>query len=255
MPTLYVTGDSFSHIPPGHTNPRIWSIALANRLGYKLANQSMPGAGQDWSCRYIDAVTNLITPEDQLIFVVTDPARFWFYEEFPEVSNYHIWETDLIDRIGKARTKAIESYVKHIQRPALDLQSFLHRLGWLNNIATVRCWRKPLVVWGGFNYNINPQKELDFPNLIFSKGNLLEVSRSEELNDIPWIGLDTRYNHLCLSNHNILVDKIVDTLTNCTELNLLSGFKEKLWGLSTIRNPESELNVEVTMQYRKEAKI
>jgi hypothetical protein len=73
-----------------------------------------------------------------------------------------------------------------------------------------------------------PEQEL-FPNLIFSKGALIYDVSNKELevgtNDhIFFKGIDVRHNHMCLSNHTILANKLYNQIVNNQPLDLTFGF-------------------------------
>ena len=235
MKRLFVVGDSFSWTPE-ENHGKTWIGLLAERLNTTVINISAPGVPQDWIWNEIANLSRTITSEDQLIVVLTDPARFWFIESAPTLSNSWIAEEDF-ERIieNKEVKKAIEYYIRYIQRPSLDIQFLAHRLGWLNNLVKVKNLKKPLVILAFEQYI--PDKQ-NYSDLIFSKGDLCSVSRGEETPSDPhvWNGIDVRYNHLTLSNHIILTNKIVNTLKNGEDLDLTSGFNTQVMNSSSIKD-------------------
>jgi len=247
---LYITGDSFSHIPAASTNnTSLWTIDLSIKLKCSLYNQSLPGASQDWSWDAIANWANSITPEDYLVIILTDPARFWFFEELPHASNS--WIVDFDSLIGNTeRAKAAEYYIRYIQRPSLDARALAHRLGWLNNLVSVKNWKKPLVILGHDQYIPSIDQ---YTNLILSTGTLRNASKFEECEDIGSDrGIDIRYNHLTLGNHKILADKIFDTFKNDVPLDLNSGFIPNRFSANMHLDPEivkKELNPEMVEKF------
>ena len=137
--TLYITGDSFSQIIPDDVNDQVWPLQLARIINAKLSNTSCYGVSQDWNWSILEDWADKITSDDQLIVVLTDPGRFWFIEDKPELSNSWIVESEFEKLIGNIEIKkAIEYYIQYIQRPKIDCRFLMYRLGWLNNLDLSR---------------------------------------------------------------------------------------------------------------------
>ena len=225
MPTLWITGDSFSEIKPNDINYNVWSIKLSKKIKHNLANQSLAGVSQDWCWSIIQTNQHEITTNDQLIVVLTDAARFWFFEDIPSLSNSRI--IDFENVAGSDRSEAASGYFKYIQRPALDIQMLGHRLGWLNNLSTVKGWKKPIIILG-FDQYIPDQDH--YTNLIFSNGTLADVAWHEEkTGSLDVRGWDTRYNHMCLTNHEILSEKLANAILYNTPIDLKSEFLTQIY--------------------------
>ena len=155
---------------------------------------------------------------------MSDSNRFWFFEKYPEISEPKAVELGEI--IGEERAKAAEYYFRYIQRDGLSINHQLSRLGLLSHLTTLYKWKSPIVLLS-FQEDV-PEQEL-FPNLTFSKGSLIHDASDKELetNDNKTFFVnkfDVRYNHLCLSNHKILSDKLYNLIANNQELDLTSGF-------------------------------
>jgi hypothetical protein len=225
---LYVIGDSFAVMKQENINPNVWPILLAQRLGYNLSNTSCSGAGQDWLLAQLHQIKKQITPDDQLIITLSDCNRFWFFEDFPDVAEPRA--TELGEIIGKERAKAAEYYFRYIQRDSLSINQQISRLGLIAHLTTIYNWRPPIILLSFQDYV--PEQEL-FPNLIFSKGALIYDVSNLELesgsNDrVFFKGIDVRHNHMCLSNHKILADKLYNQIINNQHLDLTSGFLTRL---------------------------
>ena len=250
---LFIVGDSYSMTYYGDSNDRVWTKLLSQKLNCQLINNSCPGSSQDWAMNTIVANEDQITSDDQLIIALTEPARVWYVEERPDFSNPWIVDTEF-DLLGMPHIKeAIISYVRNIQRPALDTRHVAFRLGWLNNLVKINNWRKPIILLG-FPQTI-PNLDTHYPDLYFATGSLFEVTKDEEdLNDLPVsVGIDSRYNHLILSNHDILVDKIVDHIENGAVIDLTTGFLKSVISNDLILNEEfakKELNLEYCDRYK-----
>jgi hypothetical protein len=230
---LLITGDSFSYTGL-FDNERAWPNQIANKLNFKLINASLVGCSQDFICQAILDHIPVITPDDQLIVVLTGPNRIWLFEDAPTLT--HPWAGDLETTVGKDRALAAKLYFKHIQRPQLDTMHVMFRLAWLNHLTVMNNWRKPLVILG-FSQDLGNFS--NYPNLIFSNGNLTEHVTIEEQtnpNENLFNGYDPRYNHMCLSNHDILVEKIYQTLTLGSPLDLTYGFNKRLLSKQTLQD-------------------
>lgn len=224
MPELYVIGDSFAVMKQENINTNVWPILLAQRLGYNLSNTSCSGAGQDWLLNQLHQIRRQITADDQLIITLSDCNRFWFFEDFPDVAEPHA--TKLGEIIGKEQAKAAEYYFRYIQRDSLSINQQISRLGLIAHLTTMYNWKPPIILLSFQDYV--PEQEL-FPNLIFSKGTLIYNVSNLELesgsNDhVFFKGIDVRHNHMCLSNHKILADKLYNQIVNKEPLDLTSGF-------------------------------
>ena len=231
MSKLWIIGDSYCFTPPSESNENIWSVSLAKKLNYDLENISSLGTCQDWSMFAINHEKHKITVDDQIVIVLTDPARFWFFEDMPDITNS--WITDFDKAVGSDRAKAAEGYFKYIQRPSLDILMLNHRLGWLNNLSSVKKWKKIIVI-RGFEQFIPDIEE--YTNLQFAIGDLYKVSYNEGV--LETAGTDIRFNHLCLSNHKILSDKIANSIISNNDLDLTTGFIENIYSKEMLKDPE-----------------
>ena len=228
MSRLYIVGDSFGSIEDTKdVVENCWTRLLASKLGVdRVINNSLLGAGQDFAWFSLHNWITEIRPNDYLVVLLTHPGRFWFFDEFP-----HLAKTELFDgiehEIGYARCYAAIEYAKYIQRPQLDEQWMLDRLGWLAYSIRSYGIKNVLVVQAIDQYC---DIESKFPDLNISKGNLgdhvsLEevkprVSNEEYLNVVAM--RDPRYNHMCLRNHVVLADKMYNSIVNNTKLDLTS---------------------------------
>ena len=253
MSKLYIVGDSFSSVSMGQqaTDP-VWYTLLGEKLGVQVINNSIIGAAQDFAWYCLQDWRDVITPDDYLIVVLTHPARFWFKEDDPSTTKYdnlvgyeHLHDPGVI--------AAVKSYVSYLQRPSLDLVWLENRLAWLAYNAHLQGWRKPLVI------KAFPQElrhSVNYPDIRFSNGSLTDDVSNHEIQIPPNFtcgkdfddyvavldrvnnGIDVRFNHLCLSNHTILAEKIYQTLTNDVELDLINGFKKEIFTVESAADPE-----------------
>ena len=218
MRNLFIFGDSFSQ---NFDEEWAWTRALGKQLKVdSLYNASAVGVANDWILLQLRKQLVNITKDDVVIVILTAPNRSWLIEKYPEYSNYLIANLD--DFISKEEAASIKNYVLNIQRDDIDLFRFEHQVAWIKQIQQNAGF--DLLVIPGFPLNI------DYTGLIEVVGDLSSsVSSAEFINDCYWDwysqGIDTRYNHLCKDNHEILADKCVHTLLTNNPLDLCVGFK------------------------------
>jgi len=262
--TLYIVGDSFSYhfrcdeyknSPHAQSAP-FWHRQIANMLGVTyLKNYSVAGVAQDYIFDQLNKeVFSNITKEDYLIVVTTQKSRFWFIQEDPELSNFSTIlgsGTAGISKYIESKEKqdAILGFISQIQRDKLDDLWNEWRFGWL--AYKTKNLRTPLILQGFDNDNI----EKGWEDLSFSIGTLANVQKNE-CNEadtfVLWKGMDLRYNHLCLSNHNILARKIYNFFTDDEPVNLNLGFYKNIIKKYIWNTPEfatKELNIQAVDKY------
>jgi len=235
---LFVIGDSFSVSPKPDDLAQTWTRVAAQQLAelhgtpVMLVNNSMMGVSQDWMWLTLQdwMAEGVITDEDYLIVALTHPGRFWYLERDPAMSNSNIID---IDRYcSPEECKAIELFIKHIQRPSLDGIHLNNRMGWLAYQVLKNHLQQPLII-KGFD-----QLLLDFEQsdvLSISNGSLCDDISYWEFHDPEaeiknkfWKGIDCRYNHMCLSNHEILGKQVAESLFYKLPLDLTSGYQRGL---------------------------
>ena len=221
MRKLFIFGDSFSQ---NFDEEWSWTRALGTKLKVdSLYNASSVGVANDWILLQLRKQLVNITKDDVVVVILTAPNRSWLIEKYPEYSNYSVANLD--ELITKEEASSIKNYVLNIQRDDIDLFRFEHQVSWIKQIQQNAGF--DLLVIPGFPLNI------DYTGLIEVVGDLgSSVSSAEFMNDsyLDWYsqGIDTRYNHLCKDNHEILADKCVKSLLTKEPLDLAVGFKRSI---------------------------
>jgi hypothetical protein len=151
---------------------------------------------------------------------------------------------DLIAQNTKqyGQSKIAEQFERYIQRDLLAVLNLENRLGALSYTAHTNGWRKPLVIYAMSQISDVVRK---FNNLEFSKGTLTDISvneicigvTEEYYNNSIIRGIDPRYNHLTMSNHKILVDKIFDYFSLQTPVDLTSDFLDTVLTEESLKDP------------------
>ena len=235
--TLYVIGDSFSVPPKPEDTTVTWpqqvARGLKEQLGHDvvLENLSLMGCAQDYCWDILQQLLeHRITENDYIVIALTHPSRFWFLDRLPEMTNSNI--IDLDSFVTKDEAKAIEYYIRYIQRVRLDLIHINNRMGYLAYQVLKKKLNRPIVMQC-FGQDVDQASE--WQEINWAKGILMDDVQQWEFEDIKadldakfWYGLDARYNHMCLSNHKILADKLIHSLLTDTELDLTEGFVKGL---------------------------
>ena len=243
-PRVFVIGDSFSSPPRSGDVTQMWTSILAQKISNHLGspipivNGSLHGSSQLWCWGVLQQwLESCITPDDYLIIILTDPSRYWFIEDRPDLSNSRIIDID--QYIDSDVSNAIASYIRYIQRPSIDIKSLVNRLGLLAYYVLSRSLRRPILI-KAFEQEVQCAK--NFKELNWATGTLVDVQNSEFKNKEEyhtfWHGHDARYNHLCLCNHEILADKIFTAVINNTSVDLTTGFVQDILDNSVLENIE-----------------
>jgi hypothetical protein len=239
MKKVYIVGDSFSSnnwASDTDVSDNIWPRLLGKQLDAEVVNKSLIGSSQDYAWIHLHLCQTIITPDDYVIVCLTHPARFWFFENFPMFSTIDQIESyERIHGVGPT-SMAARNFIKHFQRKDLDTLWLKNRLGWLANATYTNGWRKPLIL---YSMQIDDLDESQYPDLSFSKGYLHDHISLPELPSgadyetfvRPY---DPRYNHMCLSNHSILAEKIYKSLTANIALDLTTDdFKKDIFNVAS----------------------
>jgi hypothetical protein len=256
---LFVIGDSFAACRPGTELAPTWHRLTADLLSeyhqepVTLINSALIGSSQDWCWGILQEWFHhgAIGPDDYLVVALTHPSRYWFIDRLPELTNVNI--IDLDRHVTRDEANAIELFIKHIQRPTLDIIHLNNRMAYLAYMVAEQNLKRPLMI-NCFSQDLD--QSTAFEDLIWAKGNLFEniqkyefQHEDDDLNNKFWRGLDGRFNHMCLSNHKILAARIAESLINGTELDITDGFIKQIipddWE-SNVEFQNCELDVEMT---------
>jgi hypothetical protein len=239
---LWIFGDSWSATSPTKDPDRIWTRQLAQRLSQTIGrpvqvrNHSLIGAAPDWITEQYLKNTASMGADDYVVMVLTSPYRVWYFEDIPSLTNWNIIDFDSI--VSREQAQAVELYLKHIQREHIDTLHTVNRLGNIAYESASRGLRRPMLI-KGFDQDLNIAES--YPDICIAKGYLSAVQYNEyadldqmdQLKDRTpapnWFyGFDCRYNHLCLRNHDILVDKLLQGLLKDRAPDLTQGFHQHI---------------------------
>jgi hypothetical protein len=121
-----------------------------------------------------------------------------------------------------------------------------NRMGYLAYQTLKKNLRRPVVI-KCFGQDIDQAE--NWSELNWATGILMDDVQRWEFEDVDadldakfWHGLDGRYNHLCLSNHKILADKLASSLITDTACDLTEGFVKGLIKNNAMQDDEFVLN-------------
>ena len=235
MQTLWIFGDSFSQ--SYGLGESTWTVQLARALGMTLANHSLSGAGQDWIWFQLHQNLDQIQPNDRVYIVLTEPSRYWYWQDYPEITNLNYRGQTILTR---QQQQAMESYAVTIQRPQLDWLALEHRLGWLDS----QCSRLGIkaTILPAFHQYVHDRSR--YPNLAWIEGALIDISVGElDLEqpsaeaiyqhwvDTGWRGIDPRFNHMSMTNHHWLAHGLAQGLSR------IQGFHQKIVTKKLLQDP------------------
>jgi hypothetical protein len=267
MRKLWIFGDSFANLVVDSPD-RIWQRQLVQQLcqhentSIELHVVGLPGSSQDWALEQFVLSGQLIDKDDWVIFVATSPSRYWYFKDKPSLSNWHILDFD--EACTREQSKAVELYIKHIQRLELDVLQCASRMG-LIAYETHRLDRRPVIVIPVSSMTAGPADRYTV-DIKWALGDLSTVQFNEYSNpaeaarrsreSVPgyFEGVDCRYNHLCLRNHDVLAEKIFQAFINDSKLDLTTGFHREFVDVDWCKDPEfveQELNQQLVPFYHK----
>jgi len=215
MNKLWVYGDSFAAAQSNY-NPDINLVPWFRQLGDlleldKVMNRAKNGCDNLYIANCIMNDAPDYGENDYIIVVLTDPNRFWVFENYPELSNWYA-----VDRFwDRCKKYASSNEIKAAQGFTKYLYSQAHG-------NTIHELTRMLAL------NIHPnvrvlQAFFPIPGV---NGSLLEVSRDEHVGstieekfensakqEFEGMG-DIRQNHLSNPNHKILAEKMFKWFTD-----------------------------------------
>jgi hypothetical protein len=215
---LYVFGCSFSWTT---YEPRAWPYQLAKHFNLTLENKGFPGYGIFQTFESWKLLEKDMKPGDMNVVCLSHPDRTYFFPDAPFYSQLgHAESHTILDLVPKD----ISEKIKKVNSTYINYFLHLHRQE--HPLWLVECWLRWLdtkskelgtktIVIPAFK-ELLPVLDGNFENLLILKKSLNDVSQSEYA-DSKYKKLfdgqyDLRSNHLCISNHNILITKMIEAL-------------------------------------------
>lgn len=220
---LWIFGDSFSvlrqDINKGDgIDYTLWHEFVAVSLGNSIENNfSQWGVSNEYIADMFANKYPEIADDDIVIVQLTSSYRQWFFEDRPDLANYHI--NNIKNYVSPEEADAMTSYIKYLKNNKVDSIRYKLLEYGLKHIAE-RSKFKMLILPG-------------FDPIEGVSGTLLDICDNEFVDtksrDTWYVtnGSDPRSNHLSPDNHKILADKIIDFFKTGKQIDLFSGFQSK----------------------------
>lgn len=252
-------GDSFvddtfncDNLLPDITPSDLWTAQLADRLNLPYFNYAEAGVGMDYMLTRLqwELIHKNVTADDLIIIGLTSWDRKWIVRDYPQASHLmnlkykSFWRYILNQnppnkrpQIEKQLSIATDYYTHSWNQPLsfTEHSAFYSHLIWLRNKHNLSLITIPTfqpIILTGEEYLPDPNEGYYNVTGYLNNSSLKEFGARDEawkvrdryIDDVWGRGMDIRPNHLSKVNHNILVDKLYDTITNNVPLNLEEDF-------------------------------
>lgn len=179
------------------------------------------GISNEWIFKNAMEQSNNFSPDDYVIIQLTNSNRHWFFPDDPTSSNIAQSVSD--SNHSKEKRKAIEGYLKYLQNDQMDyliyssiIYSFMYVKLALPGIKMLF-----LPGWGTAPGSIGNLTN-NVCDAEFDCFNTQELFYSKT-------GYDPRLNHMTINNHYVLANKVVESFTNQTPIDLTTGFEANIY--------------------------
>ena len=227
--------------------PKSWPYQIAKHFNLTLENKGFPGYGilqtfESWKLLEKD-----MKPGDMNIVCLSHPDRSYFFPEAPFYSQLgHASSPMILDNVDvdvskkiKKLTSVYTDYHLHLHRQDHLLWLVECWLRWLDAKSEMLCTKTIVIPAFG---ELLPALTDRFNNLLIFKKSLMEICQ-EEYADAKYKEVfdrqyDLRSNHLCISNHNVLVDKILTAIESGNVAESTTGWHTGLINSKNILDDE-----------------
>ena len=238
--TLWCFGDSY--ITSKNNN---WTSEIATYLECDEKNFGICGSSLEFMYSMFDQAT--FDDNDYVIIVLTEINRRYFFPQYPDVSTPTLPDS-VLSKVSRLERKAMNQYFIHLNNDSVhkaNLKNFLYHVQYVTerkNLTTI--------VFNCFS-DYEFINNTNYPNLVLVPGTLFSISAGE-IENSPWFyqkfgNMDIRANHLCLTNHRILADKVINYYKTQTPI-VLDGFVTDIITDNNYRDlifQEAELSLEI----------
>ncbi len=233
---IWVFGDSFAH-DYGKTDQ--WMHQVSRALNTTFQSLGVAGSSLEFTYQRFNLARKKIKENDIVIIALTATNRRWFFKNYPGIA-----ATDTSPTGNKKEIKAIELYREHLDNnreiQEVYLTDFLYNVSALTEELNLKVILLPVLY---DTEDFLKAKGNQFPLLEVAKGKFVDVIVDEVHPNVlrqneEWIKeCDPRLNHLSKSNHNILANKIVDSIKNNVPVDLTTGFIKHIVTLEKLEDP------------------
>ncbi len=233
--TVWVFGDSFAYL---HPHGDTWPRQVANKLNQELKCYAEGGTSLEYTYEQFNTVRHNINAHDTVILALTELNRRWFLRD--RVTE-NIWMI-MRNREDPKLSKALEYYLHYLDNSTVHetyLTNFLYNVEYVTtqrslNTVILPCFETTSAYMSKLNLN-----------LTVAKGQLVTVSMAEfdsKFDHTSYTAIsDVRPNHLTRSNHNVLANKIVDSIKTKAPIMLNEGFVKYNMNIGNMQNDQFKL--------------
>ncbi len=222
--TLWIYGDSFAvdwKVDWG------WQRQVAALMDVtRVVNQACSGSANEWSAMQFRDDDQ--KPGDIVVFFTTSNSRQWFFKDRPHLSNLtSITDTPEAQQLQETepdKYHSVMDYWMYLQRDDVDELRMQHMI---DSIRVKQIERE-------LHLQLIPSfpADIEWTDLTPVKGDMTTDVCDREFTDkqemLLWYNqsIDTRANHMTLSNHTVFARKLVQSLSERTPLDLTQGFDQ-----------------------------
>jgi hypothetical protein len=232
MKKLWIFGDSY--VSPWPEVPDAWTSCLPNALSVnQYKNFGLAGASNEWSYKHFKDQIPYITEGDYVIFVGTNFSRKWFFKDLPSISSMPAIDIAFSKQDKNITTNMKDAayyfygYLENVEVAHDQFALFLCLLHLMKEKLKLK-----VLILPGFPETTNKFNlyKSFFPSFNTVNGNLMTVHHKEyeqTFFDRIQIISDYKPNHLTVTNHKILLEKVIDAFDS-NHIDLNTGFNEQI---------------------------
>lgn len=214
-----------------------WIRIVSRELDATHYCQALEGSSLDWIYKTFFDTKDNIQEGDVVIISLPDILRRWLLENYPDKTYIRESPTNNIEE-----NRAFKYYTLYLDNPIPHRYYLLNFLCMLNEITKKLNLHTIVMVYCFEVEGLINDHSKDFTNLNIAKGTLLSISYNEydekmrEKKEI--LQGEQLVNHMLVSNHIILADKVLNNIKNKNPIDLNIGFKRNLITKETFTNKE-----------------
>lgn len=250
---IWLFGDSYAGDVVQDLDIPLYYNVLKKHYLAELHNHGRPGSSLQYMYDKFNYIRCNFEKNDIVIICLTEVFRQYFFENRPQISMAQEWALSLCD---EPERNAIHSFFKILHNGNNDFVNLLNFMYNLEDISTRLDLRTIVLTMCNSSHLYGDEKSLIFSDITYSSvtmatGFLNSISRSEtsdsKISDLLYrrtMYPDPRPNHLCISNHKILAQKIIDNIDDGCPIDLTTGFLTDLLTVDSL-NDENFRNTEL----------
>lgn len=219
---LFVFGDSYAVHSP--TEPWTWVESVRSSIGARLHAHAVSGSSLEWTYHCFEQARAEMSAGDIMIVCATSLDRRWFFRDMPDCSSMQ----GLLSPTAKAQlsedaVRAVHGYYRYLDVTGMQR---LHLVNWLEMVDhfILRMGMRCLVMPAFPDSRLAIQEGLDrYPGIHVADGSLFDVYYNEPTRPGMMMINDSRRNHICRDNHQVLSSKVLGWIRDGSPIDM-DGF-------------------------------